>query len=210
MPRSAPGASTGLPWTSTVPEVAGCCGFSPAMSRRTVDFPHPDGPRIVTNSILFGMSSTTNDTFLMAVKPSSYVFVTRSNRTTDAGDGATPVDGAATFSRWAVDPGDTVGISPGSVFFGPMRKQPTLEPVQQPVDPVGEQPDHDEDREDMLGEATALARHEQIAQPMLRIHELGEHDIAEREAEQATQAVIDVRHRQRNEHLHDDLRRRRA
>src|SRR4051812_21249888 len=126
MPRSEPGAITGLPWTSTVPEVAGCCGVSPAMSRRTVDFPHPDGPRIVTNSILFGMSSTTNDTFLMAVNPLSYVFVTRSNRTTGAGDGATPGDGAAALARWAVVSFDTVVISPGSVFFGPMRKQPTL------------------------------------------------------------------------------------
>ena len=33
-----------------VPVVAGCCGLSPAMRRRIVDFPHPDGPRIVTNS----------------------------------------------------------------------------------------------------------------------------------------------------------------
>ena len=34
------------------------------------------------NSIFSGMSSTTNDTSLMAVNPFSYVFVTWSNRTT--------------------------------------------------------------------------------------------------------------------------------
>src|SRR5215217_3474624 len=82
MPRSDPGLSTGLPPTSTVPDVAGYCGGRPAMRRSTVDFPHPDGPRMVTNSIFSGMSSTTNDTSLMAVKPLSYVFVTRSNSTT--------------------------------------------------------------------------------------------------------------------------------
>ena len=41
------------------------------MSRRIVDFPQPDGPRIVTNSISFGLSSTQNVTSLIAVKPSS-------------------------------------------------------------------------------------------------------------------------------------------
>ncbi len=39
------------PTTSTVPDVAGYCGVSPAMSRSTVDFPQPDGPRMVMNSI---------------------------------------------------------------------------------------------------------------------------------------------------------------
>src|SRR6266480_7556233 len=81
MPRSAPGPATGLPNTRTLPVVAGNCGRSPAISRKIVDFPQPDGPRIVMNSPLPGKSSTRNVTFLIAVKPSSYVFETPSNST---------------------------------------------------------------------------------------------------------------------------------
>src|SRR5213592_5037054 len=81
MPRSAPGPETGLLATSTRPVVAGNCGLRPAMRRRIVDFPHPEGPRIVMNSPLPGKSSTRNVTVLIAVNPSSYVFETPSNST---------------------------------------------------------------------------------------------------------------------------------
>src|SRR5436189_6316742 len=79
MPRAAPGPETGLLATSTRPVVAGNCGLRPAMRRRIVDFPHPEGPRMVMNSPLPGRSSTRNVTFLIAVKPSSYVADTPSH-----------------------------------------------------------------------------------------------------------------------------------
>src|SRR6476646_2721571 len=103
MPRSAPGASTGFPRTSTDPEVAGNCGVRPAIRRSTVDFPHPDGPRIVTNSILVGMSSTTNETSLIAVNPLSYVFVTRSKTTTGGLSGVAAVVPFGAVSDGAAD-----------------------------------------------------------------------------------------------------------
>ncbi len=48
MPRSAPGAATGVPSSSTRPVV----GVSrPATMRSSVDLPQPDGPRIVMKSL---------------------------------------------------------------------------------------------------------------------------------------------------------------
>src|SRR5689334_3818112 len=70
---------------STSPDVAGNCGGNPAMRRRTVDLPHPEGPRMVTNSILPGTSLTTNDTSLIAVNPFSYLLETLSKTTTGGG-----------------------------------------------------------------------------------------------------------------------------
>src|SRR5690348_2032631 len=106
MPRSAPGDNTGFPSTCTDPDVGGCWGVRAAMRRSTVDFPQPDGPRIVTNSILSGTSSTTNDTFLMAVNPLSYVLVTRSNTTTG---GAAVGAAAGTAAAVCVAAGVAVG-----------------------------------------------------------------------------------------------------
>ena len=59
----------------------------------------------------------------------------------------------------------------------------------------------------MLGEAAALAGHQQVAEPVLRVDQLGEHDVAKGQAEEMPQAVVDVGHRQRDEHLADDLQR---
>src|SRR5213594_1847414 len=67
MPRSAPGPCTGRPSTSTLPVVAGCCGGRPAISRRIVDLPHPDGPRMVINSISFGLSGCGKSTILRLI-----------------------------------------------------------------------------------------------------------------------------------------------
>ena len=50
VPRSEPGPCTGLPATFTVPVEAGKCGRSPAIIRRMVDLPQPDGPSMQTNS----------------------------------------------------------------------------------------------------------------------------------------------------------------
>src|SRR5258708_33833071 len=48
MPRSAPGAATGAPSSSTRPMVG---ESSPATMRSSVDLPHPEGPRIVMKSL---------------------------------------------------------------------------------------------------------------------------------------------------------------
>src|SRR5438552_1532353 len=50
----------------TSPLVGGKCGLSAEMMRKRVDLPQPDGPTIVTNSPLFGRSSTRNDTSWIA------------------------------------------------------------------------------------------------------------------------------------------------
>src|SRR6266508_2231453 len=48
MPRSAPGALTGAPSSSTRPDVG---ASSPATIRSSVDLPQPDGPRIEMKSL---------------------------------------------------------------------------------------------------------------------------------------------------------------
>ena len=48
MPRSAPGADTGVP-SSMIRPVLG--RSRPAMSRSSVDLPQPEGPRMVTKSL---------------------------------------------------------------------------------------------------------------------------------------------------------------
>ena len=97
---------------------------------------------MVTNSILFGMSSTTNDTSLMAVNPLSYVLVTRS-KTTTGGFGKPEAGGVVT-----------------SLVVGTMREESELEPVQQSVDPIREETDHNENREDVFSKPAPLARHQ--------------------------------------------------
>src|SRR2546422_7700256 len=113
MPRSAPGPETGLPRTRTRPVVAGNCGLSPAIRRRIVDFPQPDGPRIVMNSPLFGRSSTRNVTFLIAVKPSSYVLETASNSTTGGRGAAAAGTGMAGAADTATRRGPGTGTEIG-------------------------------------------------------------------------------------------------
>src|SRR5437867_7453118 len=130
MLRSEPGALTGAPPTSTVPSVAGKCGRSPAISRSTVDLPQPDGPRIATNSPLSGTSGTANVTSRMTVS-SPKRFVTAWKSTT-FGLTATAI---------------------ASIFDGAEREQAALEPGQQPIDPVREQADDDENQDDVLGQA---------------------------------------------------------
>ena len=49
-----------------------------------------------------------------------------------------------------------------------------------------------------------------IAQAVARVDQLGQHDVSERHAEEVTQAVVDVRQRERDEHLRHDLPPRRA
>src|SRR5215470_15529098 len=81
MPRSEPGPATSFPITFTVPLVAGNCGRRPAIKRRMVDLPHPDGPRIDTNSPRAGRLRTVNEILSIAVACASYIFVTPSNST---------------------------------------------------------------------------------------------------------------------------------
>ena len=82
-----------------------------------------------------------------------------------------------------------------------VRKQTALEPEQHAVDAVREQPDDDQDQDDVLRQPAPLAGHQQVAEAVLRVDQLGEHDVAERQAEQVPQAVVDVGQRQRDEHL---------
>jgi hypothetical protein len=58
--HAAVGARAGdrLAWTSTSPVVGGCWGVRPAISRRIVLLPQPLGPRMQTNSPLFGRWAT--------------------------------------------------------------------------------------------------------------------------------------------------------
>src|SRR6266581_2728765 len=122
MLRSGPGHSTGLPPTSTVPSVAGNCGRSPAISRRTVDLPQPDGPRIAMNSPLSGRSGTEKVTSRITVT-SPNRFVTFRKSTTDGtalvGDSVIGFD-----TRTAL------------LLDRPERKEASLEPEQQTIDAV--------------------------------------------------------------------------
>src|ERR1051325_320244 len=157
MLRSAPGRSTWLPATRTVPSLAGWCGRSPAMSRSTVDLPHPDGPRIAMNSPLLGRSGTANVTSRMTVWLPKR-FVTFLNSTTLP---------SAAGAVWG---------SLTSVLDRTIGEQPALEPEQHPVDAVREQADDDQDQDDVLRQAAPLARHQEIAQPVFGVDQLGQHD----------------------------------
>src|SRR5438034_3072570 len=157
------------------------------MRRSTVDFPQPDGPRIAMNSPLFGRSGTENVTSRMTVRPPNR-FVTLRKSTT--------------FGGWT---GAAASGSLTSLLDDAIRKQTALEPEQQAVDAERQQADDDEDQDDVLGEPAPLARHQQVAEAVLRVDQLGEHDVAERQAEQVPQAVVDVRQGERHEHLPHDL-----
>src|SRR5258706_6190441 len=190
MLRSDPGAWTGLPATSTVPSVAGNCGRSPAISRSTVDLPQPDGPRMAMNSPLFGRSGTENVTSRITVR-SPKRFVTPWKSTTLGGADAATGPLAFAVIRSFLD--------------GPVRKQSALEEEQEAIDAVGEQSDDDQDQDDVLGQSTTLARHQQVAETVLRVDQFGQHDVAERQAEEMPQAVVDVGQRERHEHFSDNL-----
>src|SRR5437016_6778926 len=90
------------------------------------------------------------------------------------------------------------GVTQGAQLLGAgqVREQLCLKPIQQPVNRVGEQANDHQNQNDVLGEPTPLAGAEQIAEPVLRIDQLGQHDVAEREAEQTAEIVVDTRQRQ--------------
>src|SRR5919202_4482295 len=194
MLRSEPGSVTGRFATSTVPSVGGKCGLNAAISRSTVDFPHPDGPRMAMNSPLPGRSATENVTSRMTVRvPNRFVTFLKSTTL-----GACNLTSAASAA------------SRTSVLDNAMGKESALEPEQQSIDPVREQAEDDEDQNNVLRQAAPLARHQQIAEAVLRVDQLGEHDVAERESEQMAEAAVDVGQRQGNQHLAHDLPRRRV
>ena len=190
MLRSAPGADDRLAGRpAPCRRVAGKCGRSPAIRRSTVDLPQPDGPRIAMNSPLSGTSGTVNVTSWMTVRlPKRFV---------------TPleIDDVRGGSRGR-------GLAHHHSSTDAVREQAALEPEQQAVDAVREQADDDEDQDDVLGQAAPLAGHQQVAEAVLRVDQLGQHDVAERQAEQVPQAVVDVGQRERDEHLAHDLQRR--
>src|SRR5689334_3515895 len=164
MLRSEPGVSTGLSRTSTVPSLAGKCGRSPAISRSTVDLPQPDGPRMAMNSPLSGRSGTEKVTSRMTVSSPKRLVTLRKSTT------------FATRGGWFVVVAGSAGVSATSVLDDPVRKESALEPEQQAVDAVGEQDDDDQNQDDVLGHAAPLTGHQQIAEAVLRVDQLGEHD----------------------------------
>src|ERR1041385_5029574 len=96
------------------------------MVRNMVDLPQPDGPTIVTNSPISGKSSTTKETFSMAIfalGPWPKDLVTFLNTTTSgravfcgsaAGRGAPA--GAVSFAPWAGCWGEPGGALVGEDF----------------------------------------------------------------------------------------------
>src|SRR5438874_2645743 len=180
MPRSEPGCSTGLSATSTAPSVAGWCGRRPAISRKTVDLPQPEGPRIAMNSPFPGRSGTEKVTSRMIVTFPNCLVTPRNSTTL----------GSASINR-------------PLILGGPMREQAPLEPEEHAIDSVRERADDEEDQDDVLRQPAPLARHQQIAQPVLRVDQFRQHDVAEGEAEEMPQAVVDVRQGERDEHLAD-------
>ena len=97
------------------------------------------------------------------------------------------------------------GVPAGSLTISPRPRgtgnSPRWNQNSSAVDAVREQADDDQDQDDVLRQAAPLAGHQQIAEAVLRVDQLGEHDVAEGEAEQVPQAVVDVRQRQRHQHL---------
>src|SRR5436190_17279878 len=181
MLRSGPGPATVPPPTSTVPSVAGKCGRSPAMSRSTVDLPHPEGPRMQTNSPLPGRSSTVKLTLRMIGRsPNRFVTFLKST-TLGGGPGLAAAVEVATDAAGGVE--DNVAAvlcgltgSPTRLLLGrPEREEAALEEEERPIDPVGEQPDDEQDEDDVLRHAAPLARHQQEAEPVLCVDQLGEH-----------------------------------
>ena len=180
-----PGRATGLPPTSTVPSVAGWCGRSPAISRSTVDLPQPDGPRMAMNSPLSGQvrhreGHVADDRD--AAEPLRDVLELDDVRRRGCGGGAS----------------DSRHVSPRPRDTG---NRPRWNQNSSAVDAVGEQADDEQDQDDVLRQAAPLAGHQQIAEAVLGVDQLGQHDVAERQAEQVPQAVVDVGQRQRHQHL---------
>src|SRR5688572_1643530 len=159
------------------------------MSRKTVDFPQPEGPRMAMNSPLPGRSGTENVTSRITVKRPNR-FVTFWKSTTFGRSGRSAVTAGATLT---------------SILDDAMREQTPLEPEQQAIDTVRQQPDDHQNQDDVLRQSAPLTRHQQIAEAVLGVDQLGEHDVAERQAEEMPQTVVNVRQRQRDEDLPDDL-----
>ncbi len=104
----------GTPPTSTVPVVGGYCGESPAIIRRMVDLPHPEGPRMEMNSPRSPRSSTVKSTSFTATR-SPYFLLTPRNSTT--GGGAAEGGGAPKYSLDA-SASVATSASPGSGAAG--------------------------------------------------------------------------------------------
>src|SRR5262245_44906878 len=130
------------------------------------------------NSPRSGVSSTLNVTSRITVKLPN-VFVTLRNSTMQG--------------------------TPTSVLGHPIRKQAALQPEQESIDAKSQQADDDEDENNVFRKRSALACHQQVAEPVLGVDEFGQHDVAERHAEQVAEAVVDVGKRQCHKYLRHDL-----
>ena len=58
-----------------------------------------------------------------------------------------------------------------------------LDPAEEPVDSKGQGGDDDQYENNMFRQAPSLARGKQIAQPMLRVDQFGQHYVAESQTE---------------------------
>src|SRR3954453_394387 len=112
---------------------------------------------MVMNSPLAGRSGTQKVTSRITVTLPNRL-VTRSNSTT-FGIGVAAIADSLT-----------------SILDAPVGEQAALEPEQGAIDAKCQQPDDDQDQNDVLRQAAALTRHQQVAQSILGVDELGQHD----------------------------------
>src|SRR5688572_25625606 len=153
-PRSAPGPTTGLPSTRTVPALG---VRKPATMLRSVDLPQPDGPRMHTNS----RSATSR------------------SMSTRAGDvWQSAANDLLTRWIWILGP---PGISASARVLPP--QQPALEQPPQRVARVAEQSQH-AGRPEHLGDQEEVSPVvDEIAQPLLGSDELRDDDDEERQGD---------------------------
>src|SRR5271155_2705753 len=79
-----------------------------------------------------------------------------------------------------------------------IRKQTVLDPSQKAVDSIRQAADDNQYENNVFRQPPPLAGRQQIAQPVLRINQFREHDVAEGQPEQRPQAFINVRQGQRH------------
>src|SRR5688500_1756811 len=152
------------------------------------------------NSPWSGRLCTLKETSRIAVVargvPSLKTFVTLLNSTMTS----------SSAMAWGPAPdGILWGWSAISLGIRSIGKEAALYEQQKLVDAVSEGADDEQDQNNVFGQTAALAGGEQIAESVLGIDQLGEHDVAERHAEQRTQALIDIRNGESDEHFPHDL-----
>src|SRR5512146_2625613 len=163
--RSGPGPDTGWPLASTVPLVGGA---NPAITFRSVDFPHPDGPRRHTSS----PGSTSRSI------PSSAITSRAPDRNT-LWTSRTRTAGSVTSALHSAVP--------------PQR--PGVEPVHADVDAETAQPDRDHPGDDLVRPHELPGLEDAIAESLVHRGHLRDDHHDERDADPDPHTGQDVRHR---------------